>query len=185
MSFSDDIFRTSQEQLTSTPSRSQSQLNQATRRPPATLSLARKYNALERSECGNYIIWTVHTADLFEDWYSTTEWYTMGKEKDATHKIPRFDTRRKTAKMWLSYEQLVNIRSGKPYLRCIGCRALFSHPTTSHGGTTSSLTIHLTSKDCKRKTRMNAGEFTSSVQLTMHQTMENVTNRNEKVCKII
>ena len=49
-------------------------------RPRVPYQLHSKYDSLDRSDDGNYIIWQRHTAALFGDWYEITEWYQDGKK---------------------------------------------------------------------------------------------------------
>ena len=123
--------------------------------PVSEQNLLNKYDSLVRVGDGNYILYQYEQKNLFEDWYTTTQWYLDSKTPECKYKLPVWNSSRKSSDIWKAYDQIANIRSGKPLLRCKGCKKTFDHSSTALSGSTTSYSNHLNSKDCKKLTRLN------------------------------
>ena len=114
-----------------------------------------RFDILVRVGDGNYILYEPEQKHLFEDWFTTTWWFIDSKLPRCTYKLLVWHINRKSSDIWKAYDQLANIRSGKPLLWCKGCKKTFDHPSTALSGSTTKYSNHLISKACKKMTRLN------------------------------
>jgi hypothetical protein len=99
-------------------------------------------------ESGNHAIWSQLNHNAFLKWWKTT----LNGSKKVTP--PLNWAKSGNSKIWSHIEQIAEVQTGLPKVRCIACHMLLNHPNWSNSGGsvngTSTLRRHI-DKTCKSR----------------------------------
>jgi hypothetical protein len=104
-----------------------------------------------------WALWTEMTKTEFIKWWLTTQYATKPEAKRV-----HWDRKRLSSSVWPYFDQVANIQTGQPKVRCKQCGLLFGHPST-HG--TNTLKRHYEQGRCQK----NQGK-----QINIQQSIQNM-----------
>jgi hypothetical protein len=95
-----------------------------------------------------HVIWTSNTKEDFRMWHAATSYVEWAKKHSKS--LPTWDPATKSSKWWKHFDEVADVATGKPGLKCIHCGHMPGHPATSNSGGTSQMKHHVESKQCKK-----------------------------------
>lgn len=90
-----------------------------------------------------YVLWTMEDNTDFTAWWIHTH---FGKQKKV-----KWDGKH-SAECWGKFDQVADIRNGKPCVMCRNCNRVLDHPGAGRGGT-SSMNKHIEGVNCRNASR--------------------------------
>jgi hypothetical protein len=90
-----------------------------------------------------YVLYTTMSRDAFVAWWLMTEYGTRKRINWGTNH---------QSECWKQFEQVADIKTGKPMVMCKVCAAILEHPALCRHGT-SSMNKHIKGPACRRSTK--------------------------------
>jgi len=95
---------------------------------PTQSSLPIEILQFSTPELGNFAIWSQLNHKAFLKWWRTTP----NGLKDIKPALNW--AKKQSSRIWSHIEQVAEVRTGLPKVRCIACNLIFNHPNWNHSG---------------------------------------------------
>ena len=96
-----------------------------------------------------YIVYSRGDADVFHTWWETTVWAKGNEAKGDKRVNICWNSKAYTSKVWDSFKQVAEKRTGALKVICMLCYTALEHPQAKNTGTTS-MKSHLQMSNCRK-----------------------------------